>query len=71
MARPEAHRQFYDFTNSTNNTKTVEGTSNPEKFIEYVAENIIGNNTAFTAPFGPRKGMYLEGLLQRKKIIFQ
>lgn len=66
MARPEAHRQFYDFTNSSNNTTAVEGTSNPKRFIEYVSENIIGNNTAFTAPFGPRKGMYSGRLLQRK-----
>ncbi|XP_063605849.1 uncharacterized protein LOC134780859 [Penaeus indicus] len=70
MARPEAHRQFYDFTNSTNNTATVEGTSNPEKFIEYVAENVIGNNTAFTAPFGPRKVIYCDYIASGRSLKF-
>lgn len=57
MAKPGAHRKFYDFTNSGDEEKCRDKTTgSPEEFIKYVAENIIGANTVFSTPFGPRKG---------------
>ncbi|MPC83140.1 hypothetical protein E2C01_077835 [Portunus trituberculatus] len=60
MARPGAHRKFYDFSGQGGQDGEVPGgaekNTRPEELVKYVAKNIIGADAVFSSPFGPRKG---------------
>lgn len=60
MARPGAHRKFYDFSGEAGRGEEVPGRAErdarPEELVKYVADNILGAEAAFSSPFGPRKG---------------
>lgn len=60
MARPGAHRKFYDFSGQAGQDGEVLGgakkNTKPEELVKYVAENIIGADAVFSSPFGPRRG---------------
>ena len=57
MARPEAHRKFYDFSEGIlESEKTEENGDSSVDLMKYVSKNVIGNNKIFSSPFGTRKG---------------
>lgn len=66
MARPGAHRKFYDFSGLSVRDEVpgkAESDTKPEELVKYVAKNIIGADAVFSSPFGPRKGKH--DLLER------
>lgn len=58
MAKETAHRQFYNFEKDFNEEFSVNISEETEKndLFKYVNDNIIGSQTIFSSPFGPRKG---------------
>ncbi|KAK3874249.1 hypothetical protein Pcinc_020802 [Petrolisthes cinctipes] len=74
MARPGAHRKFYDFTNCPADQGDTDGTQGkeprPQELVEYVAQSIIGANTVFSSPFGPRKVVYCDYIASGRSVRF-
>ncbi|XP_071517521.1 uncharacterized protein [Panulirus ornatus] len=71
MAKPGAHRKFYDFTTSGDKEDCGDKTSrSPKELIKYVAENITGANTVFSTPFGPRKVVYCDYIASGRSVKF-
>lgn len=71
MARPGAHRKFYDFTKSEGpKEERDEVSSTPEDLVKYVAQNIIGADTVFSTPFGPRKVVYCDYIASGRSVKF-
>ncbi|XP_068220814.1 uncharacterized protein [Palaemon carinicauda] len=71
MAKPEAHRKFYEFpSENVQEDSSRQSRNDPEKFIEYVSSNIIGSNTVFSSPFGPRKAVYCDCIASGRSVRF-
>lgn len=51
-----AGRKFYSYETNQENKAEENQQPDSDKFLEYVGKNIIGSNTVFDSPFGPRKG---------------
>ena len=64
MAKPGAHRKFYDFSSSdVHHESFFSAKDKSDEFIHYVSQNIIGSDTVFSSPFGPRRGLHLAKFL--------
>nr|XP_045618240.1 uncharacterized protein LOC123770444 [Procambarus clarkii] len=70
MARPGAHRKFYDFVNSEVQDKVRDDIASTPDLVKYVAENIIGSATAFSTPFGTRKVVYCDYIASGRSVKF-
>lgn len=71
MAKPEAHRKFYEFPNKDVEEESCsQSKSDPEEFIKYVSSNIIGSNTVFSSPFGFRKAVYCDCIASGRSVSF-
>ena len=58
MSALPGDRKFYDFSNEeVEKSKSDICSDEPSNLINYVADNIIGNKTIFTSPYGTRKGV--------------
>ncbi|XP_042213743.1 uncharacterized protein LOC121860608 isoform X1 [Homarus americanus] len=71
MARPGAHRKFYDFTKSDVKEKgREEPNTSPQDLIAYVSDNVIGAATVFSTPFGPRRVVYCDYIASGRSVKF-
>ncbi|KAK7082566.1 hypothetical protein SK128_017260, partial [Halocaridina rubra] len=66
-----AHRKFYDFSCGETTFEKHKGREvNPEDLIKYVADNVIGKDTVFLSPFGPRKVVYCDYIASGRSLKF-
>ncbi|CAL4211056.1 unnamed protein product, partial [Meganyctiphanes norvegica] len=71
MARPEAHRKFYDFAEGRlKEEKPEEKANDSVELLKYVSDNVIGNNKVFSSPFGPRKVTYCDYIASGRSLAF-
>lgn len=51
-----ASRKFYTYSSSEGSNYGASQVS--QELVKYVGENLVGSDTVFTSPFGPRKGYF-------------
>lgn len=71
MARPEAHRKFYEFSEKVSKREeNGERSENSLEFLDYISNSVIGNKKVFSSPFGPRKVTYCDYIASGRSLSF-